>query len=320
MTPFRHYRPTTLSDALAAAAQPGARIIAGGTNLVDHMKLGIETPSLLIDITAIAELNTNSDTPDGGLRIGAMVRNTDIAAHARVKRDYGVLSRAIVSGASGQVRNMASAGGNLLQRTRCPYFYDPNMPCNKRKPGSGCAAQGGFSRNHAAVGGSALCICAFPSDMSVALNVLDARVEVARADGSRRTIPIADFHLAPGDELPVKEFALAHGEIVTALLLPPPPGGRHIYRKVRERASFAFALVSVAAVLQADGSGKVALGGVGTRPWRNAAADAALPKGAKAVVEALFPDATPQPDNAYKLVLAERTIAAVLAAAKGARS
>jgi xanthine dehydrogenase YagS FAD-binding subunit len=301
---------------VALARNPGAKLIAGGTNLLDHMKLEIATPPHLIDVNGTG-LDTIEVTPDGGLRIGAMVRNTALAAHPRVKKDYAVLSRAIVAGASGQLRNKATTAGNLMQRTRCPYFYDTNMPCNKRDPGSGCAAQGGFSRNHAAVGGSANCICFFPSDMSIALNVLDATVEVLKPDGALRMIPIADFHLLPGDELPVKEFALAPGEMITAVTLPKPPGGKQIYRKVRNRSSYAFALVSVAAVVQPDGSGKMALGGVGTKPWRSAAGDAAMPKGAKAVAAALFANPTATDQNQYKLKLAERTIAAVLAAAKG---
>jgi xanthine dehydrogenase YagS FAD-binding subunit len=317
MKPFTFERAKSPADAVVALARnPGAKLIAGGTNLLDHMKLEIATPPHLIDVNGTG-LDTIEVTPDGGLRIGAMVRNTALAAHPRVKKDYAVLSRAIVAGASGQLRNKATTAGNLMQRTRCPYFYDTNMPCNKRDPGSGCAAQGGFSRNHAAVGGSANCICFFPSDMSIALNVLDATVEVLKPDGALRMIPIADFHLLPGDELPVKEFALAPGEMITAVTLPKPPGGKQIYRKVRNRSSYAFALVSVAAVVQPDGSGKMALGGVGTKPWRSAAGDAAMPKGAKAVAAALFANPTATDQNQYKLKLAERTIAAVLAAAKG---
>ena len=317
MKPFTYERAKSPADAVAALARhPGAKLIAGGTNLLDHMKLEIVTPQHLIDVNGTG-LDRIEDTPDGGLRIGALVRNTALAAHPRVKKDYGVLSRAIVAGASGQLRNKASTAGNLMQRTRCPYFYDTNMPCNKRDPGSGCAAQGGFSRNHAAVGGSANCICFFPSDMSTALNVLDATVEVMKPDGAMRTIPIADFHLVPGDELPVKEFALAPGEMITAVTLPKPPGGKHFYRKVRNRASYAFALVSVAAVVQPDGSGRIALGGVGTRPWHSPAGDAAMPKGAKAVAAALFANPTATDQNIYKLKLAERTISAVLASAKG---
>ena len=318
MKPFTYERAKSPADAVAALARnPDAKLIAGGTNLLDHMKLEIVAPRHLIDVNATG-LDRIEDTPDGGLRIGALVRNTALAAHPRVKTDYAVLSRAIVAGASGQLRNKATTAGNLMQRTRCPYFYDTNLPCNKRDPGSGCSAQGGFSRNHAALGGSANCICAFPSDMSTALNVLDAMVEVMKPDASLRTIPIADFHLVPGDELPVKEFALAPGEMITAVTLPKPPGGQHFYRKVRNRASYAFALVSVAAVVQQDGSGRIALGGVGTRPWRSPAGDAAMPKGAKTVAAALFTNPTATDQNQYKLKLAERTIASVLASASGA--
>ena len=317
MKPFTYERAKSPADAVAALARnPRAKLIAGGTNLLDHMKLEIVTPRHLIDVNGTG-LDRIEDTPGGGLRIGAMVRNTALAAHPRVKKDYAVLSRAIVAGASGQLRNKATTAGNLMQRTRCPYFYDTNMPCNKRDPGSGCSAQGGFSRNHAAVGGSANCICFFPSDMSTALNVLDARVEVMKPDGSLHTIPIGDFHLVPGDELPVKEFALAPGEMITAVTLPKPPGGKHFYRKVRNRASYAFALVSVAAIVHPDGSGRIALGGVGTKPWRSAAGDAAMPHGAKAVAAALFANPTATDQNQYKLKLAERTISAVLASASG---
>lgn len=317
MKPFTYERAKSPADAVAALARnPGAKLIAGGTNLLDHMKLEIVTPPHLIDVNGTG-LDAITETLEGGLRIGALVRNTALAAHPRVKKDYAVLSRAIVAGASGQLRNKATTAGNLMQRTRCPYFYDTNMPCNKRDSGSGCAAQGGFSRGHAVVGGSGLCICAFPSDMATALNVLDANIEVMKPDGSPRTIPIADFHLVPGEDLPVKEFALAPGEMITAVTLPKPPGGKHFYRKVRNRASYAFALVSVAAVVHADGSGKIALGGVGTKPWRSKAGDAAMLHGAKAVAAALFADATATDQNQYKLKLAERTIAQVLASAKG---
>jgi xanthine dehydrogenase YagS FAD-binding subunit len=316
MKPFTFERVTSPAEASAAMARnPGAKFIAGGTNLLDLMKLEIEAPTHLIDVNGIG-LDRIEDMADGGLRIGALVRNTALASHARVRTDYAVLSRAIVAGASGQLRNKATTGGNLLQRTRCPYFYDPNLPCSKRD-GTGCAAMGGFNRNHAIVGVGGVCMCAFPSDMSVALRVLDAVVEVMRPDGTIRAIPIADFHLLPGDEMPPKEFALMPGELILAVILPKPPGGRHYYRKVRDRASYAFALVSVAAIVQPDGSGRVALGGVGTKPWRSEAGDAAVPKGAKAVAAALLADAMPSEENQYKVALTERTIAAILAQAKG---
>jgi xanthine dehydrogenase YagS FAD-binding subunit len=316
MRPFTYYRARSPADAAGSAARtPNAKFIAGGTNLLDLMKLQIETPAHLIDVNGLA-LDKIEATSDGGLRIGAAVRNTDLAADERVRRDYGLLSRALVAGASGQLRNMATTAGNLLQRTRCPYFYDTNMPCNKRQPGSGCSAIGGFTRHHAVVGGSDACIATHPSDMAVALRALDATVETVRPDGRPRSIPIAEFHRLPGDT-PEIETALEPGELITAVLLPKPLGGRQIYRKVRDRASFAFALVSVAAVVQRDGAGRVALGGVAHKPWRVEAAEAELTRGAKVVVSRLLAGAKPTPDNAFKLPLAERTLAAVLAEARG---
>ena len=273
MRSFTYERARTPAEAAATATRrPGARFIAGGTNLLDLMKLEIEAPTHLIDVNGLA-LDKIEPTPDGGLRIGALVRNTDLAADARVRRDYGVLSRALLAGASGQLRNKATTAGNLLQRTRCPYFYDTNQPCNKRRPGSGCAAIGGFSRQHAVVGASEACIATHPSDMAVAMRVLDARVETVRPDGPARTIPIAELHRLPGDT-PHVETSLSPGELITAVTLPRPVGGTHIYRKVRDRASYAFALVSVAAIVQRDGSGRVALGGVAHKPWRIEAAEA----------------------------------------------
>ncbi len=316
MKPFTYERAQSPADAAAAAARnPGAKFIAGGTNLLDLMKLQIETPAHLIDVNDLA-LDKIEVTPDGGLRIGALVRNTDLSADERVRRDYGLLSRALVAGATGQLRNQATTAGNLLQRTRCPYFYDTNMPCNKRQPGSGCSAIGGFTRHHAVVGTSDACIATHPSDMAVALRALDATVETIQPDGSGRSIPIAEFHRLPGDT-PHIETVLERGELITAVTLPRPPGGRQIYRKVRDRASYAFALVSVAAVVQRDGTGRVALGGVAHKPWRVEAAEAEMPRGAKAVVAQLLAGARPTHDNAFKLPLAERTLAAVLTEAKG---
>ena len=318
MKPFTFERARTPAEAAAAAARrPGAKFVAGGTNLLDLMKLEIETPTHLIDVNGLG-LDKIEPTPDGGLRIGALVRNTDLAADERVRRDYGVLSRALVAGASGQLRNMATTGGNLLQRTRCPYFYDTNMPCNKRTPGSGCGAIGGFSRQHAVIGVSDACIATHPSDMAVALRLFDATVETTQPDGTTRKIPIADFHRLPGDQ-PHLETVLAPGELITAVTLPKPIGGAHFYYKVRDRASYAFALVSVAAVVQRDGTGRVALGGVAHKPWRVEAAEAEMPKGAGAVVARLLADARPTEQNAFKLKLVERVLAAVLADAKGAR-
>lgn len=255
MKAFTYMRANTPAEAAAAAAQhPRARFIAGGTNLLDLMKLEIETPTHLIDVNGLA-LDKMEATPAGGLRIGALVRNTDLAADDNVRRHYGVLSRALLSGASGQLRNKATTAGNLLQRTRCPYFYDTNQACNKRAPGSGCSALNGYSRQLAIVGASDACIATHPSDMAVAMRLLDAEVETVRPDGTTRVIPIADFHKLPGST-PHIENALVPGELITAVTLPKPVGGVHVYRKVRDRSSYAFALISVAAIVQPDGSGK----------------------------------------------------------------
>lgn len=317
MIPFTYERPASLEEAAAAAARPGAKIIAGGTNLLDLMKLQIEQPVHLIDISPLS-LATISDTDAGGLRIGALVSNTDLAAHARVRRDYPVLSRALLAGASGQLRNKATTAGNLMQRTRCPYFYDTAQACNKRAPGSGCAALDGVTRQLAIIGGSEACIATHPSDMAVAMRVLNAEVETVSADGTSRRIAMADFHRLPGDT-PHVETALRPGELITAVTLPAPVAGRHIYRKVRDRASYAFALVSVAAVIRDDGGGRVALGGVAHRPWRVEAAEQALPKGGRAVTEQLLAGARPTRDNAFKIKLVERTLDAVLAEAGSAK-
>ena len=315
MRPFTYQRVRSPTEAAAAARQPGAKFIAGGTNLLDLMKLQIETPAHLIDINDLG-LDQIKTTPEGGLWVGALVRNTDLAADERVRRDYGVLSRALLAGASGQLRNMATTAGNLLQRTRCSYFYDTSQPCNKRQPGSGCAAIGGVTRQHAVIGSSEACIATHPSDMAVAMRVLDAVVETVRADGTTRHIPIAEFHRLPG-KTPHIETALEPGEFITAVTLPPPLGGRHFYRKVRDRASYAFALVSVAAVMQRDGSGRVALGGMAHKPWRVEAAEAELPRGARPAMAAILDGARPTHENAFKLTLAERTLASVMAEAKG---
>ena len=315
MKAFTYQRARTPAEAAQAAARtPGARFIAGGTNLLDLMKLEIETPTHLIDVNGLA-LDKIAPLADGALRIGAMVRNTDLAADARVRRDYGVLSRALLSGASAQLRNKATTSGNLLQRTRCPYFYDTNQPCNKRAPGSGCSAIGGFSRQLAVVGVSDACIATQPSDMAVAMRLLDAAIETVRPDGTLRTIPIADFYRLPGNT-PHIETTLEPGELITAVTLPKPVGGQHFYRKVRDRSSYAFALVSVAALIQPDGSGRVALGGVAHRPWRIEAAERYLPGGAKAVTDQLLAGAKPGADNAFKITLVQRTLSAVLAEAK----
>jgi len=316
MKAFSYERAGSPAEAVAAAARiKGARFIAGGTNLLDLMKLEIETPAHLIDVNGLG-LDKIDATPEGGLRIGALVRNTDLAADERVRRDYGVLTRALLAGASGQLRNKATTAGNLLQRTRCPYFYDTNQPCNKRQPGSGCAAIGGYSRQLGVIGVSDACIATHPSDMAVAMRALDATVEVVKADGSVRAIPIAEFHRLPG-ATPHIETTLESGELITAVTLPKPIGGTHLYRKVRDRASYAFALVSVAAVVQRNGSGRIAIGGVAPKPWRVEAAEALMPQGAKAVAEKLLEGAKPTHDNAFKLTLVERTLGAVLAQTKG---
>ena len=315
MKAFSYHRARTPAEAAAMAArQPATRFIAGGTNLLDLMKLEIETPAHLVDVNGLG-LDKIEATQDGGLRVGALVRNTDLASDARVRRDYAVLSRALLAGASGQLRNKATTAGNLLQRTRCPYFYDTNQACNKRKPGSGCSAIGGYTRMHAIVGLSETCIATHPSDMAVAMQLLDAGIETVNPAGATRTIPIADFYRLPG-ATPHIEHALQPGELITAVTLPKPLGGRHVYHKVRDRASYAFALVSVAAVVQPDGSGRVALGGVAHRPWRVPAADAAMPKGAEAVTGLLLAGARTTDDNAFKLRLVQRTIAMVLADAR----
>ena len=315
MKPFSYQRAKSPAEAIAAAAHtPAAKFIAGGTNLLDLMKLQIETPAHLIDVNGLA-LDKIELTPAGGLRIGALVRNTDLAADPRVRRDYGVLARALLAGASGQLRNRATTAGNLLQRTRCPYFYDTNQPCNKRQPGSGCAAIGGFSRQHAILGVSDACIATHPSDMAVALRLLDATIETMRADSSARTMSIADFYRLPGDT-PHLETVLEQGELITAVVLPKPVGGRQIYRKVRDRASYAFALVSVGAIVHRDGTGRVALGGVAHQPWRVEAAESEMPRGAKAVTARLLAGAKTTHENAFKLPLVERTLAAVLHEAK----
>jgi xanthine dehydrogenase YagS FAD-binding subunit len=270
----------------------------------------IETPAHLIDLNGLA-LDRIEATSEGGLRIGALVRNADLAANEHVRRDYALLSRALVAGASGQLRNMATTAGNLLQRTRCPYFYDTNMPCNKRRPGSGCAAIEGCSRQLAILGGSAACIATHPSDMAVAMRALDAIIETVRSDGTTRRIPIGELHRLPGDT-PHIETVLDRSELITAVVLPKPLGGRHVYRKVRDRSSFAFALVSVAAIVQDNGAVCIALGGVAPKPWRVEEAECEVPAGVQAVAARLLHAVRPTPDNAFKMPLVERTLGAVL--------
>jgi xanthine dehydrogenase YagS FAD-binding subunit len=323
MKAFAYVRADSAARAAAAAAKAGAKIIAGGTNLLDLMKLQVEAPTQLIDINRLP-LDKIEDTPEGGLRIGATVRNSDLAADYRVRQRYGVLSRALVAGASAQLRNKATTGGNLMQRTRCYYFYDVTKPCNKRNPGSGCAALGGFNRIHAVLGASDQCIATNPSDMAVAMRALDARVETVNAEGEARVISIAEFHRLPG-KTPEVETTLKAGEIITAVTLPPPPPGVQIYRKVRDRASYAFALVSVAAIVETSAgsirTARLAFGGLAHKPWRvpqaeerlaGASADA---KTFDAVAAAVLEGARGYGSNDFKSPLTRRTLHAVLAAA-----
>ncbi len=313
MRAFAYTRATDVAAA-AAAGHNGGRFIGGGTNLLDLMKLQVETPAHLVDVN---HLGTDGIEPfEGGLRIGAAVRNSDLAAHPAVRERYQVLSRALLSGASAQLRNKATTAGNLLQRTRCYYFYDTAKPCNKRNPGAGCAALEGFNRVHAILGGSAHCIATHPSDMAVAMRVLDARVET-----TARVIPIDEIYALPG-ATPHIENTRAPGELITSVLLPPPPSGRQIYRKVRDRASYAFALVSTAAVIDVSG-GKIrdarfAFGGIAPMPWRNEAAEALLRDApandatAENFCDALLAEAVGHGGNDFKFSLLRRTIKAVL--------
>ncbi len=306
--------------AAAAAAKPGAKFIAGGTNLLDLMKLQIETPMHLIDITRLG-LDKTEPTADGGMRIGAMVRNSDLAADPRIRKDYAVLSRALLSGASGQLRNKATTGGNLLQRTRCYYFYDTDQACNKRAPGTGCSAMQGYNRLHAVLGTSDQCIATHPSDMAVAMRVLDARVETVAPSGARRVIPIADFHRLPGNT-PHIETSLQPSEMIVAVTLPPPLPGKHIYRKVRDRASYAFATVSVAAIIDVAGgtvrSARMAFGGLAHQPWRVQGAEVALAgatlnqASANAAADRVLQGARGFGHNDFKIPLLRSTLRAVL--------
>jgi xanthine dehydrogenase YagS FAD-binding subunit len=319
MRAFSYERPADMAAALVAIGKPGAKFLAGGTNLLDLMKVEAETPQHLVDVSRLPL--TDIAEADGGLRIGAMVTNTDLAADARVRERYPVLSRAVLNGASGQLRNQATTGGNLLQRTRCYYFYDPSTPCNKRAPGSGCSALHGYNRIHAILGASDACIAVNPSDMAVALAALDAEVEVQSASGNRR-IRIADFHRLP-EGTPQKDTTLNNGEMITAVILPPPPpAGGQVYRKVRDRASYDFALVSVAALVETDGerirSARIALGGVAHKPWRALEAERQL-AGANlsddafaAAGEAAVRGAQGRGHNDFKIQLAARTVARAL--------
>lgn len=323
MMPFEYRRPAAVDEAVTAVMErPDAVFLGGGTNLVDHMKLGIVNPSLVVDISRLP-LSVVEETSDGALRIGANVRNSDLAAHPMVRSRFPVLSRALLSAASGQLRNAATTGGNLLQRTRCVYFQDVTTPCNKRTPGSGCSAVGGYARYHAILGASEHCAATHPSDMAVALSALDADVLVVGADGERR-IPINRFYRLPGDR-PDRDTVLDRGDLVTAVEIPAPrQGARSDYRKVRDRASFAFALVSVAAELTVtDGivaGARIALGGVAHRPWRARLAEEALigahttPGSFLRAADAELAAAEPLEGNEFKIELTRRTVVAALEA------
>jgi len=323
MNTFEFTRPRDSAGAIRSAsqtktAQQGAeaRFVAGGTTLIDLMKLNVETPSQLIDINRLP-LAAVEGTPDGGLKIGATVRNSDLAHHPRVQKDYAVLSQAILSGASAQLRNMATTAGNLLQRTRCVYFRDTAMACNKRAPGTGCPAITGFNRTLAILGTSESCIATNPSDMNVALAALEAVVHVQGPKGAR-AVPIGEFHLLPGNT-PQRETVLEPGDLITHVTLPAPiAGSRQLYLKLRDRASYEFALASAAVVLTiASGKvtrARVALGGVGTRPWRSPEAEAALvgqtadAASFRKAAEAALRNAKPQSENAFKVELAKRCL------------
>ena len=322
MKSFTYERPQTVVQAVKAAAKIGARFIAGGTNLLDLMKVDVEAPNHLVDISRLP-LAEIEDTDAGGLRIGAMVTNTDLAADARVRQRYPVLSMALLNGASAQLRNQATTAGNLLQRTRCAYFYDTSKPCNKRQSGAGCSAIGGLTRMHAILGASDSCIAVHPSDMAVAMTVLDAEVEVLTLSGATRKIAIADLHRLPGAE-PQRDTTLNPGELIVAVTLPPAPAGKQIYRKVRDRVSYAFALVSVAAILDtASGRARIALGGVAHKPWRATQAEQVLagktmaPPLYAAAGEAAVGGARGRGANDFKIALAGRTVARALLDAAG---
>ncbi len=329
MKPFSYARPGDVAEAVReVAAEPNAVFLAGGTNLVDHLKLGVATPDLVVDVRTLTSQEV-TDLPDGGLRLGAASTNSEVAADRRVRERYPVLAQALLAGATGQLRNAATTGGNPLQRTRCVYFQDVTTPCNKREPGSGCSAVGGYTRYHAVLGVDAAlpdpdapgtCIATHPSDMAVALAALDAQVQVLGPSGAR-TLPFTDLHRLPGDD-PATDTTLGHGELITAIDLPPLPAGtRSAYRKVRDRASYAFALVSVAAVVTDDGV-RLALGGVAHTPWRATRAEELLRGRAltddvvRAAMDAELAAAQPQPGidggNGFKIPLVHRTVVATL--------
>jgi len=326
LRPFDYVRASDPNGAArTVAGNPQAKFLAGGTNLVDLMKEDIERPNQVVDVTRLALKEIKPLR--GGVSIGALATNTETANHPLIRSNYPLLTQAIVAGASAQLRNMATNGGNLLQRTRCQYFYDIQMPCNKREPGSGCGALQGINRIHAIFGWSDKCVATYPGDMANALYALDAVVRVRRADGQERTIPIADFHRLPGDT-PQKDTNLEHGELITAIELPKSNFGKSAYYlKVRDRASYAFALVAVAAALEVDGgtirNARVVLGSVAHKPWRSREAEAALTGQRateatfRAAAEAAMRDAKPLEHNAYKVELGKRAIVRALTRAGG---
>jgi xanthine dehydrogenase YagS FAD-binding subunit len=330
MNPFSYSRPSGAEEAVAAASKDtGAKFLAGGTTLTDLLKLDVETPSSIVDIASLP-LSKIEALPGGGLRVGAMVRNSDLAGDATVRQRYPVLSEALLSGASPQIRNMATTGGNLLQRTRCSYFRDVHSSCNKRKPGSGCDALDGYNRSHAVLGVSGECIAAFPGDMPVALTALDAVVRTRRPGGRERSIPITDFYVSYGED-PAKETVLEHGELITAVELPATPWfSRSHYLKVRDRASYEFALSSAAVALEIESgrihNARVALGGIATKPWRSRDAEGALVGASatestyQAAAQAALAGARPRQHNAFKVELARRTLARALAKAASMRT
>lgn len=328
MKSFSYERPDDIASAVQAGSQQGARFIAGGTNLLDLMKVDVERPQHLVDVSRLP-LRQVTETPEGGLSIGALVSNADLAADERVRRRYPMLALALLNGASAQLRNQATTAGNLLQRTRCPYFYDVSKPCNKRLPGSGCSALEGYNRMHAVLGGSDYCIAVHPSDMAVAMTALRADVEVQTAGGAAHKLPISELYRLPGTT-PERDTTLSSGDLVTGVTLPPPPAGKQTYHKVRDRASYAFALVSVAAVLDTvDGKvreARLALGGIAHKPWQARDAEAMMAgvipdKGAFDAAGAIaMKDATAGKHNGFKIELARRTVASTLGELAGTGS
>ena len=321
MKRFEYIRATAPEQAAIAASSKEASFIAGGTNLLDLMKLEIETPIKLVDVTRL-ELEQIETTANGGLRIGTLVTNSDLAAHPEVIANYPVLSRAILAGATGQLRNKATTGGNFLQRTRCYYFYQTDSPCNKREPGTGCPAINGENRTLAILGTSDACIAQHPSDMAVAMRLLDATLETVKADGSTRNIAIKDFYCLPKDT-PHIENVLESGELITHIVLPAPIKGMHTYDKVRDRASYAFALLSCAAVIDSDDNGnlatvRLAFGGIGTQPWRNEAVERLLTNttGDDATIgqaaDLLLQEAKGYGQNDFKIPLTRRLLKQVI--------